>query len=107
MLKVSKSSQHKSVANNKLALRLYIADRSPNSVRALTNLHTICQECFSEGDFELEIVDIFEQPLRAIEDHILVTPTLLILTPPRALVVGDLSQPEAVLSALGLSEREI
>ena len=106
MRKASKSSQKKSATNNKLTLRLYIADQSPNSVRALTNLNEICQNYLSDSDYDLEIIDIFEQPLRAIEDRILVTPTLQILNASKSLVVGDLSQREVVLSALGLSEQE-
>lgn len=106
MRKASNPSQKKSATHNKLTLRLYIADQSPNSVRALTNLNDICQIYLADVDYELEIIDIFQQPLRAIEDRILVTPTLQVLNPSKSLVVGDLSQRDLVLAALGLSEQE-
>lgn len=88
-----------------LELRLYVADDLPNSVRALNNLRAICQECLEDGDWELEVVDVFAEPMRALEDGILVTPTLLKLTSPVVRVTGDLSQRETVLAALDLARR--
>jgi circadian clock protein KaiB len=89
-----------------LKLRLYVAGMSPNSVRALTNLHALCGERLDDDDWQLEVVDVFTDPMRAVEDKILVTPTLLRLTPPVVQIVGDLSQRETVLAALDLAERE-
>ena len=87
-------------------LRLYVAGKSPNSVRALTNLHTICEEYLDAGSWQLEVVDILADPMRAVEDKILVTPTLLRLTPPAIQIIGDLSQQETVLAALDLTGHE-
>lgn len=56
--------------------------------------------------WKLEVVDIFADPIRAMEDNIPVIPTLLKLTPPVARIVGDLSQREMVLVALGLISDE-
>jgi len=89
-----------------LQLRLYVAGRSPNSVRALTNLRTMCGEWLADDDWQLEVVDVFQDPMRAVEDKILVTPTLLKLTPPVVQIVGDLSQRETVLAALDLARSE-
>ena len=56
-------------------LRLYVADQTPNSLRAKTNLQLICDNYFS-GHSRTEEVDILQEPLRCLSDGILVTPTL-------------------------------
>lgn len=88
-----------------LILRLYIAGESPNSQRAVNNLKAICLE-YLAGRHQIEIVDILENPLRSFEDGILVTPTLVKLSPPpESKIVGDLGQDSKVLSLLGIQER--
>ena len=85
----------------KVRLRLYVAGNSPNSSRAIVNLSAICAEHFLAGH-ELEIVDLLKYPLRALADGIVVTPTLLMLSPlPVRRVVGNLSDTSRVLLALG------
>lgn len=84
----------------KLRLRLYIAGNAPNSLRAVANARAICEEHFS--GHELEIVDLLENPRRALADGIIVTPTLLKLSPlPAQRVIGNLSDTKQVLVALG------
>ena len=84
----------------RLSLRLYIADHAPNSAQAVSNLQAICDEHLVDG-FELEIVDVLQDPRRALDDQVLVTPTLVRLWPlPVVKIVGDLSEREQVLSAL-------
>ena len=85
-----------------VVLRLYISGNAPNSVRAIANLEGICQEHFKDA-YKLEIVDVFEQPARALADGILVTPSLAKVSPaPVANVVGNLSDKSNVLLALGM-----
>lgn len=74
-------------------LRLYVARSTPNSVRAEGNLMASMAELGQEPSrFELEIVDVFAQPGRAITDGIIVTPTLLGLRHGRRVVlIGDLA----------------
>lgn len=68
-------------------------------MRAIVNLRNICQGYFS--DYELEVVDTAKEPLRAMEDGIVVTPTLVKLAPePRWSIVGDLSEDARVLAAM-------
>ena len=82
--------------------RLYVADQTPNSLRAKTNLQLICDNYFS-GHSRIEEVDILQEPLRCLSDGILVTPTLIRLSPlPELKIVGDLSDKSNVLMALGL-----
>ncbi len=80
-----------------LVLRLYVAGSAPNSQRAIANARAICDEHFSPG-YELEIVDLLANPLRALADGIIVTPTLLKLLPlPIQRVIGNLSDTDQVL----------
>lgn len=82
-------------------LRLYIAGSAPNSVQAVANLKRICHEHL-RGVHRLQVVDILEHPQRAMSAGILVTPTLVKLSPPPAAqVVGNLSDTEKVLLAIG------
>ncbi len=83
-----------------LVLRLYIAGLAPNSLRAVENLRALCAVHFPDH-CTLEIVDVLKEPLRALSDDILVTPTLVKLSPGYATrVIGDLSDERKVLAAL-------
>ncbi len=82
--------------------RLYIAGDAPNSVQARVNLAALCRTYLPERH-EIEIVDVFRHPKRALADGILMTPTLVRVAPtPICSIVGTLSQTEAVVQALGL-----
>jgi circadian clock protein KaiB len=87
-------------AEPRLQLRLYIAGNAPNSLLAIANAKSVCEEHFGDRHV-LEIVDLLEQPLRALADAIIVTPTLLKLAPlPVHRVVGNLSDRKQVLLTL-------
>lgn len=86
-----------------VVLRLYVAGGAPNSVQAIANLEAICAEYLKDGH-RLEIVDILDNPRRAMAEGVLVTPSLTKLSPqPAAQVVGNLSDKQRVLFALGLT----
>jgi circadian clock protein KaiB len=83
--------------------RLYVAGDAQNSAQALANLTALCREHLPDRH-DIEIVDVFREPKRALADGILMTPTLVKLAPspaPRR-IVGTLSQMQPVLQALGL-----
>ena len=85
-----------------VVMRLYVAGRAPNSVKAIKNLEAICRQHFKDS-YQLEIVDVCEYPRRALDDGILVTPSLAKLSPsPGANVIGNLSDTGSVLAALGV-----
>ncbi len=85
-----------------VVLRLYVAGGAPNSLRAVANLEAICAEYLKDGH-RLEVVDVLQDPQRAMADGVLVTPSLNKLSPaPAAQVVGNLSDRQRVLIALGL-----
>jgi circadian clock protein KaiB len=83
--------------------RLYLAGDALNSAQALANLSALCR-AHLPGRHEIEVVDVFLEPTRALADGIFMTPTLVKLAPPPARkIVGTLSQTQAVLQALGLN----
>lgn len=82
-------------------LRLYVAGHAPNSVLAIANARSICEGHYLPG-YKLEIVDLMDHPLRALEDGVVVTPTLVRLLPkPARKVIGTLSDQTQVVLALG------
>lgn len=88
---------------SKYILTLYVTGTSPRTKIAIDNLNRICSQEL-EGRYELEIVDVLENPQRAEDEKILATPTLIKqLPPPLRRVIGDLSDKDKVL--LGLEVR--
>jgi circadian clock protein KaiB len=86
-------------------LRLYIAGQTPRSVGALANLKTICEEHL-QGRYELEVIDLVQNPALASGDQILAVPTLVRRLPqPIKKIIGDLSNRERVLVGLDLRAR--
>ena len=82
--------------------RLYVARGALNSAQAITNLGAICR-AYLPGRHEIEVVDVFREPNRALTDGIFMTPMLVRLAPlPVCRIVGTLSQTQLVLRALGL-----
>lgn len=83
-------------------LRLYVAGLTPNSRRAVENVEKLCAKHL-HGRFELEIIDIYQQPIFARERQIVAAPTLVKeLPPPLRRFVGDMSQTERILVGLDL-----
>jgi len=83
-------------------LRLYVAGQSPKSLYAFTNLTRLCDEHLA-GHYELEIIDLVQQPSLARSDDIVAIPTLVrVRPPPLRKIIGDLSNTERVLVGLRL-----
>ena len=82
--------------------RLYVAGDAQNAALALANIRALCL-AHLPGRHEIEVVDVFRQPRRALADGIFMTPTLVRLQPlPARRIVGTLSQTDTVLQALAL-----
>src|SRR5271165_7357667 len=83
-------------------LRLYVAGQTPKSVRAFANLKRLCEEHLA-GEFEIEVIDLIENPRLAKDDQIVAIPTLVRkLPPPIRKIIGDLSDTERTLVGLQL-----
>ncbi len=88
----------------KFKFRLYVADNTPNSMHALANLTALCRTHLADRH-EIEIIDVYKDPKRALADGIFMTPTLVKCSPlPRQQIVGTLFQSQIVLHALGLED---
>jgi len=80
-------------------LRLYLAGTTPRSLESLENLKALCEN-YLQGRYELEVIDIYQTPLK---DDILAVPTLIKQLPlPIRRIIGDLSDTEKVLMGLDL-----
>jgi circadian clock protein KaiB len=86
----------------KWRLRLYVAGNTANSIAAFANLKEIC-EVHLGGQYQIEVVDLLENPMLAKGDQIVAIPTLVRRLPhPVKKIIGDLSNRERVLVGLDL-----
>ena len=86
-------------------LRLYVAGQTPKCLAAFANLKKLCEE-HMDGDYDIEIIDLLQQPQLARGDQILAIPTLVRKLPePVRKIIGDLSNTERVLVGLDLRPR--
>ena len=87
-------------------LRLYIAGQTPKSILAFENLKKICEGHLA-GQYQIEVIDLLENPQLAAGDQILAIPTLVRKLPvPVRKIIGDLSNTERVLIGLDLLPRK-
>ena len=90
----------------KYILRLYVTGSSGRSLTAVHNLKKICEEHLSE-DYDLEVIDIYENPTAAREEQIIAAPTLVKKLPrPLRKFVGDLSNTQKILVGLDIYKRQ-
>jgi circadian clock protein KaiB len=90
----------------KYILRLYVSGSSPRSLRAVYNLKKLCEEHLPE-DYDLEVIDIYENPGAAREEQIVAAPTLVKRLPrPLRKFVGDLSNTQKILVGLDVYKRQ-
>jgi circadian clock protein KaiB len=91
--------------NNHYTMRLYISGFSPKSQRAIDNLKAICEEHLKDR-YEMEVIDIFQQPELAKAGQIIAAPTLIKELPlPLRRFIGDMSQTEKILVGLEIKPK--
>ncbi|MEO8063997.1 MAG: circadian clock KaiB family protein [Pseudomonadota bacterium] len=87
---------------DKFILRLYVTGMTPRSTRAIHIVRAVCEEHLS-GQYDLEIVDVYQQPSRIQEDQIFAIPTLVKYQPiPLRRIIGDMSSKERLMHGLGI-----
>jgi circadian clock protein KaiB len=105
MAKVQLVSQSDNKQVNKMPtfiLRLFVTGASPNSTRAVANLKNICEE-YLKDRYELEIIDVYQQPLTAEREQLIALPLLIKKAPGmERRLIGDMSNKQKVLSGLGI-----
>jgi circadian clock protein KaiB len=83
-------------------LRLFVAGASPNSARAISNLTQFCRNHL-KTKYNLEIIDVHQQPLLAQSEQIIALPLLIRLSPaPIRKLIGDMSDTRKIIKGLGL-----
>jgi circadian clock protein KaiB len=84
----------------KYVMKLYVTGATPRSTRAITNLRRLCDEHLP-GRYELEVVDIYQQPALAAEGQVVAAPTLVKSLPlPLRKFIGDMSDTQNLLAGL-------
>lgn len=88
-------------------LRLYISGTTTRSLKALQNIKKICEENL-QGRYELEVIDVYQQPEIMLAEHILAIPTLIKKLPePLRKIIGTLSNKEKILLGLDIIPKKI
>ena len=83
-------------------LRLYVAGQTPKSIRAFANLKVLCEEHL-KGHYQIEVIDLLENPHMARGNQIVALPALVVNLPqPVRQIIGDLSNSERALVGLDL-----
>lgn len=91
--------------DEKYVLKLYVTGMTPRSAKAVMNIRRILDEHL-QGRYELEIIDIFQQPQLAQGEQIIAAPTLIKKLPlPIRKFIGDMSETERILVGLDLKPR--
>jgi circadian clock protein KaiB len=114
--KVNKTSSYKTTAAFEKAikkkksddtvyvLRLYIVGLTPRSRQAINNTKKLCDEHL-KGRYELEVIDIYQQPEQAKEAELIAAPTLIKKLPlPLRRFIGDMSNKDRILVGLGVKK---
>lgn len=89
-------------SKQKYHLRLFVTGQTPRSVKSVENLKRLCEK-YLKGRYELEVIDIYQQPALASENQIIAAPTLIKRLPlPLRRLVGDFSNQDRVMLGLDL-----
>ena len=90
----------------KYMLRLYVTGMTPKSTQAIANVKKLCED-YMEGRYELEVIDIYQQPEMAKREQIIATPTLIKKLPlPLRKLIGDMSDTERFLVSINLKSKD-
>ena len=91
----------------KYLLKLYVAGTTPKSSRAITNIKRICEEHL-KGRYELEVIDIYQQPVLVKGEQIIAVPTLVKELPlPLRKFIGSLADVDRILVGLDLRPKDV
>lgn len=92
----------RATGTEKYILRLYVTGMTPKSIKAIENIRKICEENL-QGRYELEVIDVYQQPEYAKKEQIIAAPTLIKKLPlPLRKFIGDMSDKDKILIGLNL-----
>jgi circadian clock protein KaiB len=96
----------KGAGKERYVLRLYVAGMTSQSAAAIENITRICEQHL-KGRFDLQVVDIYQQPTLAKGEQIIAAPTLIKKLPlPLRKFIGNMSNQEKILVGLDLRPKE-
>jgi len=96
----------KKIEEEKYILKLYVTGLTPASTMAIANIKKICEEHL-KGRYELDVIDIYQQPVLAKGEQIIAAPTLIRKLPlPLRKFIGDMSNTERILLGLDLRPKK-
>ena len=102
--KIKNKAGAKVTGDKKYIFQLFVTGMLPNSAYAILNITNICDK-YLKGRYELEIIDIYEEPGMALSEGIIAIPVLIKKLPlPEERIIGDLSNIERVLNGLHLDK---
>lgn len=88
-------------SGEKWELRLYVAGQSPKSLTAIANLKSLCEQYLEGKHYEIQVIDLLQNPQLAEGEQIVAIPTLVKSLPePIKKIIGDLSNTERTLVGL-------
>ena len=93
--------------NPRYVLRLFVTGMTPRSTRAIRAVRAICERRLKDH-FELEIIDVYQQPQLIQGEQIFATPTLIKYEPaPMRRIIGDMTDVHRLCAGLGLALEDI
>jgi circadian clock protein KaiB len=93
---------HTEQASGRYLLRLYVAGTGHRSTQAIANIKNICEQYLS-GRYQLEVIDLYQQPEYAKDAQIIAIPTLIKVQPlPLQRIIGDLANTAQVCASLDI-----
>jgi circadian clock protein KaiB len=103
--KIEINSKGGRAREEKFILRLFVTGILPNSAQAIININSICEQ-YLKGKYELEIIDIYQQPSLALKEDIIAIPLLIKKYPlPQERIIGDMSNTEIILRMLRIKHK--
>lgn len=97
--------ESRKAGKRKYILRLYVTGMTEKSTQAIENIRQICEDHL-KGHYDLEVIDIYQQPVLARGDQIIAAPTLIKKLPlPLRRFIGNLSDKEKILLGLELKTK--
>ncbi|WKZ19999.1 MAG: circadian clock KaiB family protein [Candidatus Jettenia sp. CY-1] len=92
--------------SNHFFLRLYVTGLSKKSSKAIMDIKNFCEK-YLEGRYKLEVIDIYQQLEFSMDEHVIVTPTLIKKLPlPLKKLIGDMSDTDLILTTLDIKPQK-
>jgi len=96
-----------SCAQSRYVLRLYVAGLTPRSTASIQSVKQLCED-FLKGRYDLEVIDIYREPMLVKDEQIIAAPTLIKKLPlPLRRLIGDMADEKKVLVGLDLRKKEV